>query len=114
MTAIDGSFADLEAAFQLTCEGAIEDWRQLGFPPSGRAPRIWINMIQNLGAAEAARRLLISGEIQDGFERLIVIGHPEWTIEWEVLNGQWRPLFSEQHREAARWRLRQAGAIPPN
>ena len=112
--AFDYPQTDLEAAFRSTCEGAIEQWRQLGFPPSGRAPTIWINMIQNLGAAEAARRLLVSGEIQDGFERLITIGHPEWTIEWEVLNEEWRPLFSEQLRAAARWRLRQAGATPPN
>ncbi|BCY08337.1 hypothetical protein [Actinoplanes sp. L3-i22] len=70
-------------------------------------------MIANLHAAEAARRLVVSGDIQAGFGRLVEAGRPELTIEWEILNSRWDPLFSEQHREAARWRLRQAGVEPP-
>ena len=107
------SYAELSGDFQATCEAAIEAWRALGFPPSGHPPTVWIGMIQSLGAVEAARRILVSGDIQSGFERLIQIGHPEWTVEWEVLQDTWSPLFSEQHREAARWRLRQAGFTPP-
>jgi len=48
-----------------------------------------------------------------GFGRLVQAGRPELTIEWEILNQRWDPLFSDQHREAARWRLRQAGIEPP-
>jgi hypothetical protein len=70
-------------------------------------------MINHVGAAEAARRLVVSGDIQTGFGRLVQAGRPELTIEWEILNQQWDPLFSDQHREAARWRLRQAGIRPP-
>ena len=71
-------------------------------------------MIRNHGAVDAARRIIISGDIQSGFERLIAIGHAEWTVEWEVLNPKWRPLFSDQHLDAARWRLVQVGVTPPN
>jgi hypothetical protein len=70
-------------------------------------------MINRLGAAEAARRLVVSGDIQTGFGRLVQAERPELTIEWEILNQRWDPLFSEQHREAARWRLRQAGIQQP-
>jgi hypothetical protein len=63
---------------------------------------VWIGMVNKLGAAEAARRLVVSGDIQTGFERLVQAGRPELTIEWAILGIEWSPLFSEQHREAAR------------
>lgn len=61
------------------------------------------------GAAEAARRLLVDGDVQSGFERLIREGHPELTVEWAVLEPRWILLFTEPHRDPARWRVRQAG-----
>jgi hypothetical protein len=51
-------------------------------------------MIAKLRAAEAARRLVVSGDIQTGFGRLVEAGRPELTIEWEILNPRWDPLFS--------------------
>jgi hypothetical protein len=103
-------FAELEAQFQAACDGAVEECRNLR-PPYH--PTVWINMSRNLGAAEAARRLVISGDIQTGFDRLVRSGRPELTIEWALLDETWDPLFSDQHREAARWRLRQARIEPP-
>ena len=103
-------FADLETQFGSVCDTAIEACRHLS-PPY--RPTAWIAMIVKLGAAEAARRLVVSGDIQTGFGRLVEAERPELTIEWELLNERWDPLFSDQHREAARWRLRQAGVEPP-
>ncbi|HET8660795.1 MAG TPA: hypothetical protein VFM55_17565 [Micromonosporaceae bacterium] len=103
-------FASLEAELQLACEATVDVCRTLS-PPY--YPAVWIGMVAKLGAAEAARRLVISGEIQTGFERLVQAGRPELTIEWAILDMRWNPLFSEQHREAARWRLHQAGVQPP-
>lgn len=103
-------FADLESQFQTACDAAVEECRAL---KDRYDPQIWINMSNRLGAAEAARQLVISGDIQSGFDRLIKAGRPDLTIEWAILNPRWDPLFSEQHREAARWRLRQAGVTPP-
>jgi hypothetical protein len=103
-------FASLEAEFGRTCEAAIQACTDLR-PPY--RPTVWIGMINNVSAAEAARRLVVSGEIQTGFGRLVDTGRSDLTIEWELLNPRWDPLFSEQHREAARWRLRQAGIQPP-
>lgn len=104
---------NLEFEFQAACDAAIDEWRVLGFPPSGHPPTIWINMSNKLGAATAARRLLISGDIQDGFERLVKIGRPDLTVEWAVLQPRWNRLFREDIRDAARWRLKQAGAVLP-
>jgi hypothetical protein len=103
-------FAALEAEFQLACNAAIEACRQ---PSPPYIPTAWIGMIANSRAAEAARRLVVSGDIQTGFGRLVQAGRPELTIEWEILNPRWDPLFSDQHRGAARWRLRQAAIQPP-
>lgn len=104
------SLAALEAEFQGVCESAIDACWHL-VPPY--RPTAWIGMIAKVGGSEAARRLVISGDIQTGFGRLVGAGRPELTVEWEILNRRWDPLFSDQHREAARWRLRQAGIEPP-
>jgi len=100
---------DLEHEYQVESERAISQCRSLGYTPT-----VWISMFRQVGAVEAARRLLVSGDIQSGFARLIQLGRPELTIEWSALNPRWETLFSEQHREAARWRLRQAGLEPPS
>jgi len=62
-------FQDLEGDFSAACDEAVEECKTLGYPPT-----IWIPMSKGLGAAEAARRLLVSGDIQSGFERLIALG----------------------------------------
>jgi hypothetical protein len=103
-------FRSIEDEFQVACDAAVEECKVLipDYNPSGS-----IGMSRSLGATEAARRLVVSGDIQTGFGRLVSAGHPELTIEWAILNPRWEPLFSQQHREAARWRLRQAGIEPP-
>lgn len=103
--------ADLESSFQRACDHAVEVCRSLR-PPY--VPTAWISMCQRYGAAEAARRLVVSGDIQTGFDRLVQAGQPQLTIEWALLDEAWVQLFSEQHRAAARWRLRQAGVEPPS
>jgi hypothetical protein len=37
-------------------------------------PTVWISMCRELGAAEAARRLVVSGDIQTAFDRLVRAG----------------------------------------
>lgn len=102
--------AELEARFQSACDSAVETCRSLT-PPY--IPTTWISMCQRLGAAEAARRLVVSGDIQTGFDRLVQAHRPQLTIEWALLDETWEALFTEQHRDVARWRLRQAGVKPP-
>lgn len=62
----------------------------------------------------AARRLLTSGDVQSGFERLIRMGRRDLTIEQAVLDERWEGLFDDAQREAARWRLQQGGTGRPS
>lgn len=94
----------LEREFADACLFAIEESRGLGYDPTA-----WADMVRRYGAAEAARRLLVSGGIQTGFQRLVDLDRVDLTIEWAVLSERWAPLFRDEHRDAARWRLRQAG-----
>ena len=94
----------LEAQYEIATLKAVAVCKSLGYDPTA-----WITMTHRYGAAEAARRLLVSGDIQSGFQRLVDIGHPELTIEWSALESRWEPLFQEDVKAAARWRLAQAG-----
>jgi hypothetical protein len=98
-----------EAAYEQATWEAIAECRHLTPPYE---PTAWIAMVHRWGAAEAARRLLISGDIQDGFRRLIAAGRHDLTVEWSALQPRWNAIFGAPHQEAARWRLRQAGINP--
>lgn len=93
-----------EEAYERACWDAIKECRRFGYDPT-----TWVSMIHRSGAASAAQQLLVSGDIQPGFYRLIQEGRPDLTVEWSALLPRWQRLFREPHREAARWRLRQAG-----
>jgi len=95
-----------EEDFETACLGAIEECRRMN---PRYVPKAWIQMIERHGAVEAARRLVVSSEIQSGFTELVERDRSDLTIEYAVLNPRWNTLFSEDLREAARWRLRQAG-----
>jgi hypothetical protein len=104
----DDVLSDEDAYERATWE-AIEECKHLT-PPYD--PAVWIGMVRRWGAAEAARRLLVSGDIQYGFRRLISAGRHDLTVEWSALYPRWREIFGAPHREAAAWRLRQAGIEP--
>lgn len=94
----------LEDDFHAECVRAVDECRRLKYVPTA-----WIAMMNGPGGATAAaRRLLVSGDIQSGFERLIRMGRVDLTVEYAVLQPEWQDLFEDQHREAAKWRLEQA------
>ena len=76
--------AELEARFQSACDSAVETCRSLT-PPY--IPTTWISMCQRLGAAEAARRLVVSGDIQTGFDRLVQADRPRLRCTQRVVVG---------------------------
>ena len=93
----------LAADFEQASRAAVEETRKFNYSPT-----IWVSMMNDLGAVAAARRLLLSPEIQSGFERLAREGRVDLTIEFAVLNPKWDRLFGFPEREAAWWRLQQA------
>jgi hypothetical protein len=99
----------LASNFQHACERATAECEALGYSPTA-----WKAMMGRWGAVEAAKRLLISGDVQEGFERLVRMGRIDLTLESAVLDPAWDELFGEdpRYREAARWRLQQATPPP--
>lgn len=93
----------LAAEFEQESRAAVKETRKFDYNPS-----IWVSMMNELGAVAAARRLLLSPDIQSGFERLAREGRVDLTIEFAVLNPKWDRLFGLAERQAAWWRLQQA------
>ncbi len=73
---------------------------------AGYHPSIFIEMRARWGTAEAIRRLVVSGDIQSGFRRLLQLGMIEWTIEAAAI--KFPSIFKRDIREAAQFRLSQA------
>jgi len=101
----------LAGDFEEACERATAESEALGYSPAA-----WKTMMRRWGAVEAAKRLLISGDVQDGFERLVKMGRVDLTLESAVLDPAWDDLFGldPRYREAARWRLRQVDPPGPD
>lgn len=71
-----------EDAYERATWSAIEECKHLR---RRYDPAIWIGMVRQSGAVAAAKHLLVSGDIQYGFRRLIEEGRPDLTVEWSVL-----------------------------
>jgi hypothetical protein len=91
---------DDEQEFTNACKRSIDECRKLGYIPS-----IWIRMINEHGAVETARRLIKSGDLQDGLLKLLNYGRVDLTVEQAVIDERWHNLFTDEERDAARWRL---------
>lgn len=94
---------NLAAEFEEASRAAVAECKSFDYHPT-----IWVAMMDELGAVEAAKRLLVSPDVQSGFERLAKQGRVDLTIEFAVLNPKWERLFKPAEREAAWWRLQQA------
>jgi hypothetical protein len=71
----------------------------------GYVPRTFIGMRARYGTVEAISRLVSSGDVQDGFHRLIALGLRDWSVESAVT--KFPDEFSREVRQAAEWRLAQ-------
>jgi len=68
-------------------------------------PTTFMQMRTRWGTVEAMRRLVISGDIQSGFTRLVGLGLVDYSIEATIL--KFPSYFDKDAREAAQWRLNQ-------
>ncbi|WP_276200273.1 hypothetical protein [Chelatococcus sp. XZ-Ab1] len=73
----------------------------------GYNPTAFIAMRERYGTIEAAARLVQSGTIQSGFQRLCDLGLVDYTMEATIAR-KFPAEFSSKVREAAEWRLAQA------
>jgi hypothetical protein len=97
----------LEGQFQLRCRDLIGEIRSLGFDPN-----VWVPMINSLGAAGAARKLLTDDHMLVVTPWLVRRGRPELTLEHEIRQPRWSGLFTDDERAEAARRLARAGATP--
>ncbi len=73
----------------------------------GYSPTVFNRMLSDHGGVTTAKRLIVSGDIQSGFERLAKLGQPEISMEATMLKPEYQSLFTTDELNAARWRLSQ-------
>jgi hypothetical protein len=73
----------------------------------GYNPNRFSEMLKTWGGIGVAKRLVASGEIQDGIKKIVAMGHPELSMESIMLEPHFASLFTEGELQAARWRLDQ-------
>jgi hypothetical protein len=97
----------LEGQFQLRCRDLIGEIRSLGLDP-----HVWVAMINHLGAAGAARKLLADHHMLVATAWLVRRGRPELTLEHEIGQPRWGGLFTDDERAEAARRLARAAKTP--
>jgi hypothetical protein len=98
----------LDGRFQLRCQQLVGQIRSLGLDP-----HVWVDMINDLGAAGAARKLLADHHILVATRWLVLQGRPELTLEHEVTEPVWHGLFTDDERASAAAQLARARQAPP-
>jgi hypothetical protein len=78
-------------------------------------PTEFRRMLLEHGAKETADRLLAAGNPSSGFTELFLRGKDNLrlSLEYVVLNGPWRALFTPQQLAIARRRLQEVDVEPP-
>ena len=92
----------MEDEFERRLLESIQDSIAIGYNPTRSA-----DMVSTWGGVGTARRLIVSGDIQDGVRKIVSMGRPELAMESIMLEPQFAELFSDGERDAARWRLDQ-------
>jgi hypothetical protein len=100
---------NLEGQFQLRCRDLISEIRSLGFDPF-----VWVGLINDLGAVNAAKTILADYEVLPVTSWLVDRGLPELTLEREIEQLRWADLFDETDRTEAVRRLASATRNSPN
>jgi hypothetical protein len=90
----------LDGHFQERCRELVDQIRSMGFDPW-----LWVDMINDLGATAAAKRLLAMNTPLVATRWLIDAGRPELTLEHEMMDLRWADLFDDQERSQADHRL---------
>ena len=92
----------LEGEFEQRPRDSIRESITLGYDPTR-----FTDMLNTWGGVGVAKRLVASGEIQDGIKKIVAMGHPELSMESIMLEPRFATLFTAGELEAARWRLDQ-------
>jgi hypothetical protein len=94
----------LAGQFQVRCRELIGEIIAAGFTPG-----VWIELINTMGAVEAAKHLLSIGRVLPVTPWLVEHGRPELTMEHEITQTRWAEVFTDDERADAARRLASAG-----
>ena len=71
-------------------------------------PRRFEEMLRDFDGPTVARKLVASGDLQDGLLRIVRMNRRELSMESIMLDPMFHQLFTPSEIEAADWRLKQA------
>jgi len=87
----------LESGFEQRLRDSIRSSIALGYNPNR-----FTSMLDGYGGVGVAKRLVASGELQDGIKKLVAMGRPELSMESIMLEPQFATLFTECVKPASR------------
>lgn len=96
--AVDGTVVERFDVAMLEVYAAA--MREVGYPA-----RRFLAMVRGRGGLEAARQLLAKPGVSEGFRRLAEARKLDLTMEYQVLQPEFAPLFSDDELRVARERL---------
>jgi len=94
---------NLEREFQIA---AIETVYLAVLKECSYDEKVFLKMIAESGARNAAKSLLAASHVQSGLRGLRRLGRLDLTVEHLVIQPRWNDLFSNDERQAAIDRLR--------
>ena len=98
---MSGTIEELSGEFADRLREAIDLCRGLGYSPS----RFEQMLNSSPSAVSLAKKLVVSADLQDGLKRIAKLGRLELSMESIMLEEKFKPLFTDQVLEAAKWRL---------
>src|SRR5438045_1060571 len=98
-----GGMENLAAQFEEGLRDAIVECRKLGYHPHQ-----FEKMLNTSDGVKTAKKLITSGDLQYGLQRIVNLGHPELTVEAIMCEEVFRPIFTKGERDGADWRLKLA------
>jgi len=90
----------VRAAFADAIFEAIRECREFGYHPAK-----WESMNRELTPVGAAKKLVLSGDFQQGLKRLLGESREHLTVEAIMLRPEFSVLFSRELLEMAKWRI---------
>lgn len=102
---LDEGAEDVERKFHREMVRVYEEAKS----EAGYVAARFLQLISELGGVGAARRLLHSSGVSEGFSALWERGRLDLTVEARVLKPEFETLFSEEERDIARKRLHDYG-----
>jgi hypothetical protein len=79
--------------------------RTLGYPPN-----LWNQSCGFYGGARpAAVALVCKPGVQSGLWELVRLDRIYWSVEWSMWVPEWKPLFTDLHRDLALLNLQEVG-----